>query len=72
MSNIETGGSAFPIDADLRPELDKLWMGMTLRQYYAAKALQGLLSGQWPDATDSKEIARRAFVLADFMVEVGK
>ena len=46
--------------------------GLTLRQYYAAKALQGLLSGQWPDATDSKEIARRAFVLADLMVEAGK
>ena len=46
--------------------------GLTLRQYYAAKALQGVLSGQWPDEKDSKEIARRAFVLADFMVEAGK
>ena len=68
MNNIDTSGQAFPVYS---PDCGTN-SGMTLRQYYAAKALQGLLSGQWPDATDSKEIARRAFVLADFMVEAGK
>jgi hypothetical protein len=51
---------------------DSYQTGLTLRQYYAAKALQGLLSGQWPDEKESEEIARRAFVLADFMVEARK
>ena len=71
MNNIETGGPAFPILAEQAAD-GWAHVGMTLRQYYAAKALQGVLSGQWPDEKDSKEIARRAFVLADFMVEAGK
>ena len=68
MSKTEPEARAFPHNATSYNEAK----GLTLRQYYAAKALQGLLSGQWPDATDSEEIARRAFVLADFMVEAGK
>ena len=71
MSNIETGGPAFPILAEQAAD-GWAHCGMTLRQYYAAKALQGLLGGQWPDSSESKEIVRRAFALADLMVEAGK
>jgi hypothetical protein len=68
MRKIETGGPAFPCDPTTYTEAQ----GMTLRTYFAAKALQGLLGGQWPDSSESKEIVRRAFALADLMVEAGK
>jgi len=79
MSKIETGGPAFPVDNVIaRDDIGHLVgieissAGMTMRDYFAAKAMQGLLSGQWPDATDSKEIVRRSFVLADLMLKARK
>ena len=69
MSNIETGGPAFPTE---HTDTSGLFDGMTLRDYFAAKAMQGLLGGQWPDATDSKEIVRRSLILADLMLEARK
>ena len=41
MSNTNTGGPAFPAPAGVAHITDQ---GMTLRDYFAAKALQGLLS----------------------------
>lgn len=42
--------------------------GMTLRDYFAAKAMQGMLGGQWPDSMDRPEIAKRAYLMADAML----
>lgn len=48
--------------------------GMTLRQYYAAKAMQGICGGYagvsepLPQAVVA-EIVRRSFLLADTMIE---
>lgn len=43
--------------------------GMTLRDYFAAKAMQGMItSPQWPLAQDMAEIAKRAYNLADAML----
>jgi hypothetical protein len=39
-----TGGPAFPLHAEIRPKLDDEWCGMTLRDYFAAKAMQGLMA----------------------------
>ena len=39
--NKETGGSAFPRAGDFNPQ-----MGMTLRDYFAAKAMQGFISAK--------------------------
>lgn len=44
MSNTNTGGSAFPLHSEIRPPLDKDWCGMTLRDYFAAKAMQGCIA----------------------------
>lgn len=68
MGKIEPYLPAFPY---YHPELGGS-AGMTLRDYFAAKAMQGLLGGQWPDATDSKEIVRRSLILADLMLEARK
>ena len=41
---MNTGGPAFPVHPNVNLDLDKRWCGMTLRDYFAAKALQPYLS----------------------------
>ena len=41
---IETGGPAFPCHADIIPSKDRDYAGMSLRDYFAAKAMQGIVS----------------------------
>ena len=50
-------------------------MGMTLRDYFAAKALQGLLSSGWcgearelAPKSGSQEVATDAYIMADAMM----
>lgn len=72
------GGAAFPrleevekFDEDAwRYKTDLLPMdGMSLRDYFAAKAMQGMCSGEiWPYVQDLPEIASRAYLLADAML----
>ena len=40
----ETGGPAFPCHADIIPSKDRDYAGMVLRDYFAAKAMQGIVS----------------------------
>jgi len=63
-----TGGPAFPIGSgDMRDPI-----GMNLRDYFAAVALQGLLSGN-PDADCSPEgYAHDAYLYADAMLKERK
>jgi hypothetical protein len=55
MSNTNTGGPAFP-----QPFYDEKGRcidgleGMTLRDYFAAKAMQGLMGRSWADASTGK------------------
>ena len=63
MSNKDTGGPAFPRAGDFNPQT-----GMTLRDYFAAKAMQGLLVEGVGSLTD-EELASWAFNLADAMLE---
>jgi len=60
-----TGGSAFPsvIYRGASIEWDK---GMTLREYFAAKAMQGLCANGNRNAQD---IARAAYIIADAMLK---
>jgi hypothetical protein len=44
MSNTNTGGSAFPVQSVYIEDQETNSHGMTLRDYFAAKALQGLLA----------------------------
>ena len=44
---------------------------MTLRDYFAAKALQGLIEHGWNTMND-QEHAKTAYQIADAMLEAGK
>jgi len=67
----ETGGYAFPTETDFTYQ-----HGMTLRDYFAAKALQGLLAD--PDSCNemtcdiSEVYARVSYEYADAMLEARK
>ena len=69
MSDINTGGPAFPRPAYTHPNgeivLDE--DGMTLRDYFAAKAMQGMLAS---DVNATRHIfAAQAYAMADAMLE---
>ena len=61
--DINTGGPAFPTGT--------AFQGMTLRDYFAAKAMQGHLSeGGWKcDQSHFDDVARGAYRLADAMLK---
>jgi hypothetical protein len=59
-----TGGPAFPQEI-----LGEQCYGMTLRDYFAAKALQGMLANQHQfQSGDDAMFARDAYALADAMI----
>ena len=62
MSNTNTGGWAFPAPAGCGED-----NGMTLRDYFAAKAMQELLSDQRQFKRD--DIAFAAYDMADAMLK---
>jgi hypothetical protein len=66
MSEKQTGGPAFPVPS---------WIGMTLRDYFAAKALQGYLAS-CPQEVEpvefSVQISRDSYLIADAMLEARK
>ena len=70
MSNTNTGGPAFPSEY-FDPQLQRLRAvnGMTLRDYFAAKAMQSM-NGR-PDYADTpaEAIALDAYALADAMLK---
>ena len=69
MSNRDTGGPAFP--AGERFEGVDGWQtepGMTLRDYFAAKAMQGLLAGKL-QSVELKLITRDCYAMADAMLK---
>ncbi|HGM7154210.1 TPA: hypothetical protein ACKQE6_002757 [Serratia marcescens] len=70
----ETGGQAFPMLGNVGYNSDwQVEYGMTLRDYFAAKAMQGILSN--PSMIDSFDkssfdwVAERANQLADAMLK---
>ena len=64
----ETGGPAFPYDlTSYDDEVRIQYQGMTLRDYFAAKAMQGLLSAT--KTSDGEMIARDSYKMADAMLE---
>ena len=74
MSTKDTGGQAFPCfergGAGAGP-LDLTDPGMTLRDYFAAKAMQGLLAQSCGSAMGSDPIngAQYAYAMADAMLK---
>jgi len=59
----ETGGQAFPAHFESHD-------GMNLRDYFAAKAMQGLITGtsMWRDDEDI-QLAKSAYEMADAMLK---
>jgi hypothetical protein len=67
MSNTNTGGPAFP-SSEWDAQYDRTFHagGMTLRDYFAAKAMEGLLAN---DNIDAQQIAKAAYIVADAMLK---
>jgi len=83
MSNLEDGGAAFPSDnvpiiddaTGIMRALGKS-QGMTLRDYFAAKAMQGMIAGymskmapQMKGIYAASEIVPDAYAYADMMLK---
>ncbi len=70
---MKDGGSAFPCFAHPNSKNGQGMSGMSLRDYFAAKALQGMLSHPGLSKTDGSDygpsdVAQAAFELADAML----
>jgi hypothetical protein len=63
MSTTNTGGPAFPSHGSMGEVAHE---GMTLRDYFAAKVMQGLLAN---NNIDAQQIAEAAFIVADAMLK---
>ncbi len=70
------GGPAFPV---LNPVTQEQYSGMSLRQWYAGKALQGSLASgpiepEGPNAVENsiEYRTRHCFLLADAMISEGE
>ena len=57
-----TGGPAFPVPS----EWEKHWDGMTLRDYFAAKAMQGMLAAG--EGVPNEKLAKWAYDVAGAML----
>lgn len=69
----DTGGPAFPVPDIYHPngQIEYGASGMTLRDYFAAAAMQGILAGDHPITHDEdcmQKIAYSAYETADAML----
>ena len=71
MSNTNTGGPAFPYEYfDHQLSRTRTMAGMSMRDYFAAKAMQGLLAGITPTTVWSHdEAAETAYNVADALLK---
>lgn len=74
MSKINHGGPAFPVQSIYVEDQDTNSPGMTLRDYFAAKAMAGWLASYAPDAAHpasrgkAGDLAEMAYDMADAML----
>jgi hypothetical protein len=70
MSN-NTGGPAFPVEYyDAQLDKRRVMQGMTLRDYFAAKAMQGFMANKSnPMHYQPETDAQWAYMIADAMLE---
>ena len=66
MSTINDGGPAFPLKEPLSSDHE----GMTLRDYFAAKAMQGYLTHEFGADAPSDKVAAWAYEMADAMIKI--
>ena len=72
MSNTNTGGAAFPSGLQEMADdtVESLHKGMTLRDYFAAKAMQGLVAGANPEhVINLHGAAEWSYNMADAMLK---
>lgn len=73
MKPIKTGGPAFPTQEERYPDgllSEPATYGMTLRDYFAAKAMQAMLSSpNCPMQICENELASQAYITADAMLK---
>ena len=73
MSNTNTGGPAFPVFPETSAGHGGAFHGMTLRDYFAAKALQGFLADTEPCSDLGEGLpmayAKEAYIYADAMLK---
>lgn len=76
------GGTAFPFSVkndgavsvsgfhgdEIRPGTTSHYGGMSLRDYFAAKAVQGMLAAPQIQSSDESMLARDAYTVADAML----
>ena len=68
MSNTNTGGPMFP--APVTKPLENYYPGISIRDYFAAKAMQGFASDpDWRVDMGPEETARAAYTQADAMLK---
>jgi len=63
MSEIKDGGPAFPPNGEWKDH-----QGMTLRDYFAAKAMQGYVPIQIDNDWSDTDVAKYSYMLADAML----
>jgi hypothetical protein len=66
MSDINTGGPMFP--APVTKPLENYYPGISIRDYFAAKALQGMLAENGGGALANDKLADYAYNIADEML----
>ena len=66
---IETGGPAFPCHPEIIPHRDHDFAGMTLRDYFAARAMQGFLTAEYASTYRPEVWAKDAYEMADAMLK---
>jgi hypothetical protein len=64
-----TGGPAFPCHPGVE---NSIYDGMTLRDYFAAKAMQAMESRELPKAILATDVAEAAYEMADAMLKARK
>ena len=60
---------AFPVNPDINITLEPRWAGMSLRDYFAAKAMQAIITNHKLEDCDDFVVAANAYQMADFMLE---
>lgn len=78
MSNTNTGGPAFPSGMQQQADdiLDSLHKGMTMRDYFASKAMQAIIANSDQESVAFEEVGNwvggYAYEVADAMLKARK
>ena len=69
--NSRNGGPAFPVHPEIIPHRDHDFAGMSLRDYFAAKAMQGMAGSHayCERGWDQADLAGQAYEIADAMLK---